>query len=257
MKKLLKPLIITLVTIGTILVLTTSIFAASDRVSDKADIFTGQEELTIELMTKQIYDSYGYDIVVFTNTSYNGSISSYTENYYKDHGYNQSKGGVVLYICMNPSDREYNFEYIGDFYERFGYRNNTKLLENSIMPYLKSGDYGTGVMEFVETIDMMCSNPEEYDYGFEKISYTVSPGMIVFAIIIAIIVGSIYVSVLTKEMKKVKVADVAGEYVVPGSFKQRVQRDHFLYDTVIREKIESNSSHSSGGGRSHGGGGHF
>ena len=77
---------------------------------------------------------------------------------------------------------------------------------------------------------------------------------IVITIIVALIVGAIYISKLKKQLKSVELQRGAANYVKDGSMNVTIQKDIYLYSTVTRTARPKNTSSGGGGGFSTGGG---
>ena len=106
-----------------------------------------------------------------------------------------------------------------------------------------------------------------YDSGdMPKEPFAIDGTMILIAIIPAVLIGFITVSVMKSKLKSKRARLNASEYVVPGSFHLTRNTDTFLYRTVTKTEIPRNdddhhssgggsSTHSSSSGATHGGGG--
>ena len=78
------------------------------RIVDTADIFSDEEESSMEARLTELRGQLGKDIVVFTDVStYGLSQPVYAADFYDFNGYGigDDREGVCLMICMDPADR--------------------------------------------------------------------------------------------------------------------------------------------------------
>jgi len=92
-------------------------------------------------------------------------------------------------------------------------------------------------------------------------AFEVAGEFIVFILIAAAVIAGIVLAVMIGKLKTAKFARAAGDYVVKDSLNLNGSSDIFLYETVTRRKIQTQSSGgrsgSSGGGSRTRGGGSF
>ena len=77
--------------------------AAGSRVVDNADLLTDAEESSLAGKLDSISSKYGVDVVVYTDTTLNGSPEAMASEFYDHGGY--LSDGVVLMINMQEHDR--------------------------------------------------------------------------------------------------------------------------------------------------------
>ena len=113
------------------------------RVIDIADIFSGEEEQQMEARLAELRTSLGKDIVILADVStYGLSRSVYAADFYDFNGYGigPDREGVCLMICMEPGNRGWWCCY----------------------DYMKAGDYGTGVEDWIENIRRLYTTGSPY-----------------------------------------------------------------------------------------------
>ena len=79
------------------------------RLVDNADMFTAAEEAQILEHIEKLRDEQGADLVIFTDTSTHGlSARDYAIAFhrYNGYGFGDDYSGSILFICMDPSDRQ-------------------------------------------------------------------------------------------------------------------------------------------------------
>lgn len=241
----------------------------SDKVVDMADLLTDNEERKLEENILEVISKYGYgyDIVVVTADSSGGKTAeAYADDYYdyNGYGYDSEYSGVILYVDMG--DRAWHISTCGKGIEVFTDR-RISLTGEKIVPYMSGGDYYSAFAEFVYCADDYI---EMYENGDTGTSSERDYGHILFVSVAGGVIVALIVCLIMKSQLKTAVKQFgAGSYIKRGSLNVNYSRDIFLYRTVSRRKIETDSGgHSGGGGgssthvsssgRSHGGGGgHF
>lgn len=209
-------------------------------VVDNADIFTDAEETALSAKIDQLVSSYGKDFVIYTDiSSYNMEVRTLAADFYQYNGYGigDDYSGSVLFICMEPGNRQWYSAACGsarDYYTA----NNVNDIDDSIYDEMVDGEYYDAAVDYINCLDVL--------YG-HKVSSGSLIGIIIGCALAGAGIASIVLFCLYKGMKKVKIATEADQYIVPGSFNIRRSRDYYLYSTVIRRKRETNSG---GGGRS-------
>ena len=229
---------------------------------DDADIFTSSEEAELTNMIKSVTDKYGYDLVIYTDTT-NYGLGPYEEqcaiDFYRFNGYGLGKeqSGVIIYVNMDPGNRYISYVGTGDVENR-AYEYNETIRENMLSD-MSAGNYFSAMKTGIELTE------ELYETG--KISHKRTPGDYLFcgaaAAIVGLIAGAINSSSKVRKMKNVNFATYANDYIVQNSFNLRGVNEMFLYKNVTRTVIQTSSDGGSrGGGSSHsgihssGGGGH-
>lgn len=245
------------------------------RVADFADIFTSSEEAEFTASANALIDKYGFDFVIFTDTSIHGiAEKTYPADFYRFNGYGKGSdySGSVFFICMEPGNNYWWSAGTGRA-ERYFTEHNINVLDDRIEPYMADHDFAGAVRVYIESL------AELYETGeLAEPVHKAGAGEYVFAgglsSIVGLIAGAISSNKEKSKMFAVRQATYANDYIVSNSFAMKDLRDMFLYKDVTRTIIESSSSgsgrsggsssyssgyHSSGGGGGSfsGGGRHF
>jgi len=237
------------------------------RVVDDADIFTDAEEAEMLLAIEKI-QSLDIDLVVFTDTTTWGEErGTYAEafHYFNGYGYGDNFTGTILFICMEEGNRGWWTAATGDVEGMYSYE-VINALDDRLYPYMAGGDYGEGVLDYLENVyelytggpfwEQLKSEENQY-YGPESPDYYPDYDRgydyetpLFFGLIAGVVVGLISVGAKRREMKPVRVAKTAANYLVPGSFRLWRNRDIYLYSTETRVKRQTESHQSGHGGSS-------
>ncbi len=132
--------------------------AEAARVVDRADLFTDEQEKTMEEQIKALRKELSRDIVVYTDvTSYGFSKEVLAADFYDFNGYGWGADyeGLCLFVCMDPNDR-------GWFTSCFGPDTMGKYTEDAaneiddvLYEYMAGGQYFEGISDWVENIANM------------------------------------------------------------------------------------------------------
>ena len=225
--------------------------ASGELLVDDADLLSESEEASLLSYLSSYSSKYDCDIVVVTVPSlYGQDVQAYADDYYDYSGY--SGNGVLFLLSME--EREFAYSTTGWVIDAFD-DDRYAVLDNELIPYLSDGRYYEAFVRYAELCDNYLANP--LPTGEFKAVHTFPIfGTSVFAIILGLIVALIGTSVLKGKMKTVKAQNNAAEYVKPGSFDLKVQRDSFLYANVSK-RARTQDTGSRSGGSHHGGGMHI
>ncbi len=244
---------------------------SAPRLVDDADMFTPAEEKEILQHLQQLTQETGRDLVIFTDTSTHGmSARDYAIAFHRycGYGFGDDYTGSVLFICMDPDDRQWTTQATGEIEHYYDYDTINKI-DDMIFDDMKAGNYKDAMLTYVDSVSYMYQNGElpKPDHRKEIAAGTTGAG--IFSGIIAAI-GRVFG--MKSKMKNINLATDAGRYV-SSDLALDYRNDRFLYRSTSRTKIPKNtggggghsgrssysSGHSShGGGRSYSGGGrHF
>lgn len=238
----------------------------SDKIVDMADLLTDSEEKDLEEVILEVISKYGnrYDIAAVTTNSTDGKTAeAYADDYYDYNGYGcgSDYSGVILLIDMG--DRAWHISTCGKGIQVFS-DSDIDGIGEKIVPYMSDGDYASAVASFAFCAD---DNIKRYESGDKGTSSERDYGHILLVSVAGGAIVALIVCLIMKAQLKTAVKQFgAGNYIRRGSLNVQYSRDIFLYRTVSRRKIETNSgghggggsTHVSSSGRSHGGGGgHF
>lgn len=143
------------------------------RIVDIADIFTDEEESSMEARLAELRGQLGKDIVVFTDVStYGLSRSVYAADFYDFNGYGigDDREGVCLMICMDPNDRGWWACCTGP--ETMGLYTETvaNQIDDLLYDYMRAGDYGTGVADWIENFRRLYTTGSPYSEDWALLS---------------------------------------------------------------------------------------
>ncbi len=229
----------------------------SDKVVDMADLLTDDEEQRLEKVMLEIVQKYDYsfDIAAVTTNSTDGkSAEAYADDYYdyNGYGYDSEYSGLLLLIDMG--DRYWHITTSGKAVAVFTDQSINRI-GGSMTPYLSDENYFYAIYEFAQSADECI---ERYERTGGK-STTVGERLLI-SLASGLVVALIVCLIMKAQLKTAVKQFAAARYIRQGSLNVQYSRDIFLYRTVTRRKIETNSgggssTHTSSSGRSHGGGG--
>lgn len=146
-----------LLTISLLLILlfagTLSVFAEEDggsyhyaQVFDEAGLFSESQVLQLETLCEDITLNYDIDVIILTTLQIPETRKQYLEDYY-DSRDTELSDTLLLLLNMDPNDRGIEIQGYGSCEHTFPYERLEVMLD-AIFPYLKSGDYYSGMEEF-------------------------------------------------------------------------------------------------------------
>ena len=158
---------------------------------------------------------------------------------------------AVLAVLLN--NRTYGFDLSGAPGYAMNQNGGPEQLEGILETYLRRDDYSGAANAFLDYAEVLCNRE---DYGKKPTAFEIANGYLLLVVIIAALVAGLVLVVMIGRLKTAKFARAAGEYVVRDSLRMSGVSDIFLYETVTRRKIQSQSSSGSrsGGSRARGGG---
>ncbi|MBO5375122.1 MAG: TPM domain-containing protein [Clostridia bacterium] len=253
MIRLFKPLLIMIFVLATLSVLAITAFATSrPLLVDEEDIFTFEEEESLESLLGEISQKHRCELVVVTTATYgNKSARAFAESFYDNNGYGYGNDGTGVLLLISESNREYYICLTGEANDAFS-RTRFNALENEILPELKQNDFYGAAFDFARKSDEILIKYESEKGSLDWQGFWVG---VVISIIVAIVAGAITIVIMRRAMNNARPQKNATMYVKNGSFNLTVSRDMYLYSTIRRVAKPKSSSSGRSGGRSHGGGG--
>lgn len=232
---------------------------ASEKIYDYSNILSSDDKTDLKLQMDKFIKKTGFDIV-FVSVDLEYSSDSTNENYaadfydYNDFGLDDEYySGVLLLRNTYESDPYFNIYTFGNAQLYFTYERLESILDD-IYPYFKGGvDYKGGIELFINKLSNYYDEGKPFDVRNDTLDEygNVIKGFYppyVVAIIGAIIVSSIVVSVQIRKNKMVKKATTAFDYLDKNSINYTVKKDRFLRSHTSSYKTSSSSGGSSGGG---------
>lgn len=277
-KKFLAALAASVMAVSTVSI---SVYANnSDKVVDNACILSDTEEADLESQINEVIEKYdySYDIVIHTtNRTFDKDIEAYSDDYYdyNDYGYDSEASGIIFVVDMG--ERYWHMGTTGKAITVFT-DYGLKKIDDKVIGYLSDGDYYRCFSKFVELADDYINHYETTGEAYDVRRSSGSSNsaqertteekieVLFMSIFIGMIAALIVCLVMKAQLKSAKMQTNAMQYIRSGSFQVTNSREYFLYRTLTKTRIESNSgggggSHRSGGstthrsssGRSHGG----
>ena len=239
-------------------------------VVDDAGLLGADEIAALTEKLQSITNTYACEASIVTVNGMGGkSAQDYADDFfdYNGYGFGADRDGLMLVLDMGS--RQWYITTHGSAIQAFT-DEGIQYIGKQMVPYLSDGDYAGAFGEFASQCEAFMAKAQTgsaYDSGdMPKEPFAIDSTMILFAIIPAVLIGFITVSVMKSKLKSKRARLNASEYVVPGSFHLTRNTDTFLYRTVTKTEIprDDDDHHSSGGGSSthssssgstHGGGG--
>ena len=234
------------------------------RMQDHAHLMTESEVTALQDKINALVDKYGLDLVIITVESmadYGYSdIVAFADDSYDEYGYGEGDDFAGMLFVIAMEEREWAISTCGR-----GINCYTDAAQDYIMAYVKPDLSAGNYYEAFNTLaDKAAETMEAYKTGAEfppalpKEPYNPVTGVAAF-IIIGLIVAFIYTGILKGQLKSVRYAANANNYIDENSVDINVSKDTFLYASVTKTVRETKSSgggsstHTSSSGRSHGG----
>ena len=224
--------------------------AATAHLIDNAQIFSASAQNELSQKIEELESQYSINVVILTvnqmsapglSGTYTG-IRTFSEDYY-DYiiAGGQEKSGVMLCVCMDPTNRAFYMTTTGSEQSRFA--SDVERIQDRLEDYFAEGEYDSAGRQFLNLVD------QKLKFGF----LTPSMGKIALCVGIGLFAAWLIVGSMKSSMKSVRQATSARNYVVPGSFRLRGVNEMFLYRNVTQTARQTQNR--SGGGGSFGGGG--
>lgn len=251
----------------------TNVECPEERVFDKADVLSDEEEESLRELIAEKEKAIGTDIVIVT---LNESLKEYAREYDSEARYDEF---VMIYADNFYDEHEYGFNKpIGDGVLLLDniYREDDGKVYTWFSTCGKAEDRYSSAMidrildEFYEYVD---SNPyRAYKEFVEHVARDMSPNRTKVEIpwyvpIVVAVVATVVFILLNLSNRKGRKTTTQRSYINGGQPHMRHKEDLFIRKSVTQRKIETSSGggsgssgggghHTSSSGASHGGGGH-
>jgi len=240
-----------------------TVYAATDRVVDHANILTDSEENELRNDIKEIADQYSFDVVVVTvDDASESNVVAGADDYfdYNGYGYGSNGDGILFYINMGTgewsiSTKGYGLVAFTDY--------GTDKIGEICSPYLTDQSYYKAFEEYINLSSKFLKEAEKgkiYDVNHKYKTTSDYFKSILIVLIVSLVISAIVIGIMKSKMKTAVSQPYAKAYVKDGSFQMTRERDSFLYShtskTAIPKSTSSGggtSSHTSSSGSSHGG----
>lgn len=259
MKKYFNYIVLLLISVLTVISLSGTVNAQQEGqyiqekqyIIDDADLLSTSERANIQSVLKKISERRNFDIVIVTTNSMGGkSAQAYADDYfdYNGYGYGAERDGVLLAVSMGS--RRWAVSTSGFGMQVFSDRELDEV-EDDCIPLLSEGKYYKAFKEFAEMTDKFI----DYEINGRPFAFGIN---IIISLAVGFTIAIIVVFVMKSKLKSVRFQGAANSYIKSNSLNISESRDMYLYSTVSRtprpkETNNSNGSHRSSSGRSHGG----
>ena len=206
-------------------------------VSDLANVLSSTEKAQLQQQAAELYELTQFDIILHTtNNSQNKGPMDYSFDYY--HAFRDAADypdGALLAIMFDT--RDYYEAARGTGISLLTHRESYDL-GNVVEEKLADGDYYDAFSSYVRYVRRILIPPTPFERAVE-----LSP----FILIAGFVAGLVYALILKSKLKIAKFKQGAELYVIPNSLNLTSSQDIYLYQTVTRTKIQTNSGKGGGG----------
>lgn len=234
--------------------------AKGEHLIDGAGLLSVDEFDQLEDQIETISHTHGVDVIILTMDSLDGydaqdrADQGILDFYDVPYGEGDDAGDAIL-LLLSMEYRDYAVSTHGKAMSIFTDAGQ-EYIDDQFLGYLSDGDYFKGFTVFAEQTDKFMTQAEKGDpYDQGHLPKVISGKKILISLGIGLVVAIFSVLGMRGQLKSVRFAAAASNYVVAGSENITVARDQFLYSTVskTRRAKEKNdgggsSSHSYGGG---------
>lgn len=237
-----------------LLTLAVPVMAAAEYVVDDADILTDGEEQELKALAVEISGRYNCDICILTVWDYrdygSGNVRSTAEQYFTAQGLGQGsdKNGVLLLLSM--AERDYALIAHGNLANTAFTDYGKEVLSEEFLDDFRYDDWYDGFYDYLDGSERFLDAAE---HGKPVDVSTGGKGVIWLVVLIPLAVAGIACGIMAATMKNARKQTHANSYIPDGGVQITGRSDRFINRTVVRQKIENNSS-SSGGTRVNSGG---
>ncbi|MDR2575322.1 MAG: TPM domain-containing protein [Treponema sp.] len=234
---------------------------ARENIIDNAGLLSQQEKASLLAAAASAASAYNFDLVIVTVKNIGASSpADYADNFFDRNGYGlgQNRDGC-LFLLVTDS-RDYWFSTSGRGIKILNSAASDKL-ENSVVKLLGEDNYYGAFNAFLtdwQTFLTLAAKGRNYNF-FQQWNLV----LVLIAWVLALAIGFIVVHIWKRAMDTVLPQTQAAAYVVPGSLAFREKKDSFLYSTVSKTKIQTQTQSQGSSsarnisvgssGRSHGG----
>lgn len=245
---------------------------AEGRVFDDAKVLSREQVLVLEREAQSLYDNTGFDVNFHTtNNSFGKIASDYNMDFYHaNRDASQYPDGAMLSILFDI--REYYETTRGRGQALLAHQGGNQLAD-IIQASLSEGNYFAAFQDYLSYVKWTLLPPQQAEaikkgettgeavYGLSErdvdyIRANFIPAtplqrtmeLLPYLLIGGLLLGLVYALYLKSKLNIAKHQTHAGRYLVPNSLKLTDAQDLYLYQTVVRTRIESNSSNNSRGG---------
>ena len=219
---------------------------------DGAGLLTNDEALAVEEKLEQASEKIGMKVLIRTTYSLGSKTSMEFADDTMDYDYGDVSDGMLFLIAM-----EYRDWYVSTKGKAIGLFDDDAIdsIVDSFIDKIKDAEYKDAFIKYGNSV------VKRYNYATSTFHFDfMSIGV---PLVVALIIAAVVVGMWKAQLKSARFHD-AGMYLKQGSLVLTQKVDLFLYTTVTKTVIQSESSsggggsHTSSSGSSHGGhGGKF
>lgn len=237
-----------------------------ERLLDTAYLLSDEETDEINELLDELSERQKMDVTIATVNNLDGynSIEACADDLYDycNFGYGADRDGLMFLVSME--EREWHISTCGYGITAFTDA-GIQYVGDQMLESLSDGDYAQAFRTYAACCDDLIDQART-GHPFDKDDVPrkpMSPVVPLVCIVIGGVLGVVVVNGMKAQLKSVRKAKSAANYVRSGSMNLTGKQDLFLYSNVNRVKKETKSSSSSGGssthtsssGTTHGGGG--
>ena len=224
-----------------------------ERLVDNANLLDASQKASLLAMLNEISERQKCDVAIVTVHSLNGATATaFADDFfdYNGYGYGQNKDGILFLISMEGRDWAITTHSFG--ITAFTDAGQGYIME-SIMPYLKSGNYSLAFNNFADLCDDFLTQARTgvpYDIGnMPKLKMKQPLINFLMGLVPGVILSFLIVGAMKRSLKSVRKQVRADTYA--HNLELVKSEDTFLYSTVTRTAKPSESSGGSGGSSTH------
>lgn len=241
---------------------------------DNAQVLDSDEKERLVEMLNEISDRQMTDIAVVTvDSTYGENITAFADDFYDENGfgYGAEKDGILLLLSMD--ERDWALTTCGAAIDIFtDYRLNCIMNESDVLSYLGNNEFFSAFCAFAAECDawinvyknsgIVSENEDvfagdynlpagyENDSNFSQQSESYPLLKILVCVAAGFAVAFVALKIISSPLKSVKSKDGAADYMV-GAAQITAARDVFLYSSVSKVPINTESSNGGGGSSTH------
>ncbi|MBR5268184.1 MAG: TPM domain-containing protein [Lachnospiraceae bacterium] len=247
-----KKLVHLIVTVFMISIMSISSFASDMYVYDESGLLAAEELIALDTRAAEVSDEHDCGIYMIAVNNYHDYSTSdiyttATELYHGlDLGEGEDREGVLLLLSLY--DRSYATFFYGENVEYAFDGYGQEQMEGEFLDDFGNNDWYSGFNDYISVCDEYLTLAEEGSPVRESVGH-----LYLIAFGASILIAYVVMAGLKSSMKSVRKGSIANAYVTEEGLNLTEKRDHFLYKTQTRRKIEKSSGKS--GSKSHSGGG--
>ena len=220
---------------------------------DDAGLLTAEESTALLEKLEEISQRQQNEVAIVTVNSLDGKTAqAYADDYYdyNGYGYGENDDGILLLISMG--ERKWAISTYGYCHLTAFTDAGISYISEKLGPSLKKEKYMKAFTTYASLCDKFVEKAHSgkpYDVGHMPFKwlpwYCVS-----ISIVCGLVAAFFVVSSKRDELHSVAFEDKAHNYMKKNTLKMKESHDYFLYHTVTRNRIKSDSDDSSSGGSS-------